>query len=143
MTKSSCFVLLTLIPGSIHAAFGDLPLRFEANQGQAPQPVQFLARGPGYSMALAPGRARFITGGREVTFRLAGANGAARGQGEARLGTISNYMSGMDRSQWHTNIPNYERVRFAGVYPGVDMVYYGSNRQLEYDFIVQPGAHPD
>jgi uncharacterized protein (TIGR03437 family) len=142
MTKAACFVLLAW-PVAAQAAFGDLPLRFEENRGQADRAVQFLARGPGYSLALSSGRARFVTGGREVTLRLAGANSSARASGESPLGGISNYMLGTDRSQWRTRIPNYERVRFAAVYPGVDLVYYGKKGELEYDFIVQPGAKPE
>ena len=143
MTKTSCFVLFASLPLIAGTGFGDLPLRFEVNRGQAQEPVQFLARGPGYSMALTAGTARFVTGDREVTLRLAGSDPGARARGEARLETISNYLIGTDHSQWRTGIPNYERVRFTAVYPGIDMVYYGNKRELEYDFIVQPGARPD
>jgi hypothetical protein len=47
------------------------------------------------------------------------------------------------RSQWHTGIANYSRVRYQSVYPGIDVVYYGNQNQLEYDFVLAPGANPD
>ena len=78
-----------------------------------------------------------------MTLRFEGSNAAARGKGESQLETVSSYFSGTDRSQWRTNIPNFARVRYDAVYPGVDLVYYGNKRELEYDFIVQPGATPD
>ena len=47
-----------------------------------------------------------------------------------------------DRRDWHTRIPQYDRVRYREVYPGIDLVYYGNQGKLEYDFIVAPGADP-
>ncbi len=94
-------------------------------------------------MAITSGTARFLTGGQEVTLRLEGADPLAQGVGEARLVTLSNYLHGSDRSQWQTAVPNFERVRITGVYRGIDIVYYGNQGQLEYDFIVQPGSRPD
>lgn len=54
----------------------------------------------------------------------------------------SNYLIGDEASQWRTNIPHYRRVRYADVYPGIDLIYYGNQRQLEYDLVVEPGAEP-
>jgi len=54
----------------------------------------------------------------------------------------SNYFIGNDPKKWRTNVPNYAKVKYANVYPGVDVVYYGNQGQLEYDFVVQPGADP-
>jgi hypothetical protein len=54
----------------------------------------------------------------------------------------SNYFIGNDPKKWRTNVPNYAKVKYTSVYPGVDLVYYGNQRQLEYDFVVQPGADP-
>lgn len=142
MTKTASYVLFAFLPqAALAAGFGDLPLRFEVNRGQADGSIQFLARGPGYSLGLTSEGARFITGGHVVTMRLAGANTDSRAEGEQRLAAESNYMVGTDRSAWRTGIANYGRVRFAGVYRGVDLVYYGNTaNQLEYDFVVGPGA---
>src|SRR5688572_10547238 len=54
----------------------------------------------------------------------------------------TNHLMGDDPEQWHTNIPTYAKVRYREVYPGVDLVYYGRGRQLEYDFMVAPAADP-
>jgi len=62
--------------------------------------------------------------------------------GLAELPGKSNYFIGNDPKKWRTNVPNYAKVKYENVYPGVDLVYYGNQRQLEYDFVVQPGADP-
>src|SRR6185436_10013690 len=53
-----------------------------------------------------------------------------------------NYFVGNDPMKWHTNVRTHARVRYEGVYPGIDLVYYGNEGRLEYDFIVSPGANP-
>jgi hypothetical protein len=73
---------------------------------------------------------------------LVGANPDAAVAGLDQLPGTSNYMIGNDPSQWHTNIANYGQVAYQGVYPGVNLVYYGNQQQLEYDFVVAPGADP-
>ena len=76
-----------------------------------------------------------------VRMRLAGAgNGVADPVGEEPLPGTANYFIGNDPANWHTSVPTYSKVRYSGVYPGVDLVYYGNRRQLEYDFVVAPGA---
>jgi uncharacterized repeat protein (TIGR01451 family) len=79
--------------------------------------------------------------GEEVlTMRVVGANQQAPVEGVQKQIARTNYFIGNDPSQWHTDVPNYEKVRYAGIYPGIDLLYYGKQRQLEYDFIVSPGA---
>ncbi|MGB6691831.1 MAG: SBBP repeat-containing protein [Terracidiphilus sp.] len=76
-----------------------------------------------------------------VSMRLAGARvGAAAPVGEEPLQGTANYFIGSDPAKWHTGVPTYAKVRYSQVYPGVDLVYYGNQRQLEYDFVVAPGA---
>jgi hypothetical protein len=77
-----------------------------------------------------------------LTMRLAGASPHAHVHGSDELPGKSNYFVGSDPSQWHTNVPTYAKVRYEGVYRGIDVVYYGNQRQLEYDFVVAPGADP-
>jgi hypothetical protein len=74
--------------------------------------------------------------------RLVGANATAPVTGLEELPGKSNYFIGNDPSKWRTNVPNYAKVKYANVYPGVDLVYYGNQRQLEFDLVVQPGADP-
>ena len=152
----------TLLSGSgsasqaIQAAYGQLPLAFEANQGQAAAPINFVAHGSGYNLALTPGEAVLSlqkpartpgtqasgTPGDVVQLQLVGANPTAPVSGLDELITKSNYFIGNDPSQWHTDIANYGQVEYQDVYPGVNLVYYGNQQQLEYDFVVAPGADP-
>ncbi|MFZ0769904.1 MAG: SBBP repeat-containing protein [Candidatus Sulfotelmatobacter sp.] len=77
-----------------------------------------------------------------LNMRIVNANPQAHISGVGKQLAQSNYFIGNDPSQWRTNVSNYEKVRYAGVYPGVDLVYYGNQKQLEYDFVVSPGADP-
>lgn len=79
-------------------------------------------------------------GAKSLRLRLIGANPLARVAGENHLATRTNYFAGNDASQWKIRIANFERVRVEEVYPGIDVIYYGSGHQLEYDFNVAPGA---
>ena len=144
-------------------AYGKLPLSFEANRGQTDGRVKFLSRGNGYTLFLTPAEAvltlsksgsRATEGSPEATRRvkpdglnsavlrmqLAGANPDPEIVGLGKLPGKSNYFVGNDPSKWRTSIPNYTRVKYEDVYPGVDLVFYGNQRQLEYDLVVAPGA---
>ena len=78
-----------------------------------------------------------------VRMRLVGGNAKGRVVGLDELPGRSNYFIGNDPKKWRTNVPSYAQVKYEGVYPGVDLVYYGNQRQLEYDFVVAPGADPN
>jgi hypothetical protein len=125
-------------------------MRFEANRGQTGRGVRFLSRGSGYTLFLtgdgAVLRLRSAAGeGAGVStlkVKLDGARYESRVEGVGRLPGLSNYFEGSRRKSWHTGVPAYEKVRYASVYPGVDLIYYGNQRQLEYDFRVAPGADP-
>jgi hypothetical protein len=77
-----------------------------------------------------------------LRMKLVGADPKARVSGLDALPSTSNYFIGNDPKKWWTHIPNYAKVQYKNVYPGVDLVYYGNERQLEYDFVVAPGADP-
>lgn len=129
--------------------YGQLPMSFEANQGQTDAPVQYLSHGNGYSLFLtsdaavlslnAPDRHTSMV----VRMQIAGASSHVSVSGTGKLPGVSNYYVGRDPARWHTQIPNYSKVKYSGVYPGIDLVYYGNQQQLEYDFVVAPGASPD
>jgi cysteine-rich repeat protein len=125
-----------------------LPLAFEANRGQADPQAQFLSRGDGYALALAPTEAVLRLGGPRdegavLRMKVLGANRRATGAGLSELRGRSHYLVGSDRAAWRVGVPRYGAVRYEAVYPGVDLVYHGSNQgQLEYDFVVGPGADP-
>src|SRR5262249_10257589 len=117
-----------------------LPLQFEANQGQAPKEVRFLARGPGYGIYLTSRDALLVFAREQAPLRMAlvGANRKPQASGIDELPGKANYFIGKDPSKWRTGVPTYAKVRYEQVYPGVDLVYYGSQHQLEYDFVVAP-----
>ena len=149
--------------------YGDLPLVFEANQGQTDPPVNFLSRGAGYSLFLTPNEAvlSLREGPRQgapmpaqkaralpdetsqhsnssvLRMKLVGANVKAQVIGQDELGGKSNYFIGKDPDSWHRNIRQFAKVRYKNVYPGIDLVYYGHERELEYDFVLQPGTNPE
>jgi hypothetical protein len=127
--------------------YGRLPLLFERNEGQTDPAVHFLSRGRGYSLYLTPSEAalRLKNGDAEtatVRWQIVGANPDACISGERPQAAKSNYFIGKDASQWRTGVANYGQVRYEGVYPGIDLVYHGSQRQVEYDFVVAPHADP-
>jgi Beta-propeller repeat/Abnormal spindle-like microcephaly-assoc'd, ASPM-SPD-2-Hydin len=140
------------------AAYGNLPLSFEANSGQAGSDVQFLSRGKGYTLFLGGGDAVFSlrqpghspgatengkrTTNTALTMRLVGANTEAKATGVDSLPGKVNYFIDEDPSKWRTDIPTYARVLYQNVYPGVDVLYHGNQGRLEYDFLVAPGANP-
>jgi hypothetical protein len=193
--------------------FGQLPLSFEANQGQADARVRFLARGVGYAIFLTddevvlalqkprpgiassrtlrpcgnvgplclsdvhvglwPGLARYwrlvrqlLIPDRDSFFResntdkpdmrvglesparhilrmrLEGSNARARIFGLDELPGRSNYFMGSDPAKWRINVPSYSKVKHQDVYPGIDLLFYGNDRRLEFDLVVAPGADP-
>lgn len=95
-----------------------------------------------------PNADRFVIGPRAkpttsvLRMKLLGANRRSKVIGQDQLPGKSNYFIGNDHSKWRTNIARYARVKYEHAYPGIDLVYYGNQRQLEYDFIVAPGADP-
>ena len=131
---------------SAASAYVSLPLAFEPNAGQTGAQVDFLARGSSYSVWLANGDALLALknagGGHVVRLVVVGANADSKVGGEQRLDSKSNYLVG-SQDQWHTDIPNYGAVKYDNVYNGIDLRYYGNQRQLEYDFIVNAGADPN
>jgi uncharacterized repeat protein (TIGR01451 family) len=137
---------------SANSILGQLPMIFEPNLGQADSPVKFLARGAGYSLFLEPTSAvlalrsalQSTAANREsfVRMNLVGANPAAATVGSDPLPGKSNYVIGNDPKKWHSGVPQFSGVHYANVYPGIDLVFYGSQGHLEYDFKVAPGADP-
>ena len=122
------------------ASMARLPLRFEANQGQFQPAVRYAARAEGYTLFLT-GRGPVLTfpDSQRVKISLLNSNPTARLEPLDLLALHTNYFVG-PREHWHTGVANYGRVRYRDVYPAIDVVYYGSQRQLEYDFVLRPGA---
>ena len=163
--------------GKVSSKYGNVPLMFEANQGQTDSKVQFLSRGSGYSVFLTSGgmvlalrpseisspkdassaplpnrnrsRPSFVRQPEKVSrdeksmalaIDLVGAAANPVIVGEEALRTRVNYFIGRDPSKWRRNVPTYNKIRYRNVYPGVDLVYYGNNHRVEYDFDLAAGA---
>src|SRR5205809_625279 len=146
--------------------YGKLPLSFEANDGKVDPQVKFLSRGRGYTLFLTSTEAvlvlregesvRSVAGGppsakrekskavrgSELRMRLGGASYAPAVAGVGEVPGKSSYFVGNDPEKWRANVPTYAKVEYRDVYPGVNLVYYGNQRQLEHDFVVSPGADP-
>jgi hypothetical protein len=134
--------------------YSRLPLMFEPNRGQTDASVKFLAHGNGYGLyltakdavlALQQSAASSQHPARRtsaVSMRLAGTSSVAEPTGDVQLPGKSNYLIGNDPGQWHRDIPQFARVRYRNVYPGIDLVFYGNQGRLEYDFEVAPGSDP-
>ncbi len=133
-------------------SLGALPFSFEANHGQADHGVDFVARGPDYTVSLRASEVaigltpsnkhRASSGGGVVRMRLVGASPDVPAAPRNPLPGKVNYFVGNDPARWRAGIPTYAGVAYTGVYPGIDAVYYGKDQALEYDFVVAPGADP-
>jgi uncharacterized repeat protein (TIGR01451 family) len=146
------------------ALLSQLPLIFEPNQGQTDSSVKFVSRGAGYSLfldstgaVLAMRTAQPAPAGRlaasrnvgengpnmeSVRMTLVGSNPTAAIAGSDQLPGKSNYFIGNDPKKWHAGVPQFAGVHYQSVYPGIDLVFYGSQGRLEYDFKIAPGADP-
>src|SRR5579872_324843 len=142
--------------------FARLPLAFEQNRGQVQGDTNFIARGSGFEAFLDPAGATVALGApqlqttaptrhqpvvkpsrpelSEIRMNLEGASHATRPEAEDRLPGVVNYYRGSDRSKWHRDVPTYARVRYAEVYRGIDLAYYGDRGTFEFDFALKPGA---
>ncbi len=149
--------------------YGKLLLSFEANQGQSDSRVKFLSRTGGYTLFLTgdeavlalngsradtnktkvasadralPSNLAVPKAGGVLRMKLRDANPAVKVAGVDELPGKNNFFIGNDPAKWRTGVPTYAKVKYEGIYSGIDLVYYGNQRQLEYDFNVAPGADP-
>lgn len=135
--------------------FGRLPLQFEANQSQADTATKFISRAGDHTVMLRqndvqlllPSPRRAGSGQRSapaklLKMKLADANQAPAVAGSDELPGRINYYVGNDPAAWHADIATFGKVKYSGVYDGVDLVYYGNQRELEYDFLVAPRTDP-
>src|SRR5262245_42123307 len=136
------------LPSVTASALDQLPLTFEANQGQAEASVRFLAHDRDYDLALTErGAVLALRHGDQtdvLELRLLGRNATPALVGLDRQAAHVNYLRGGDPTQWQTDVSLFGRVEYQQVYPGIDLVFYGNaQQQLEYDFNLAPGADPD
>jgi hypothetical protein len=118
-----------------------LPLVFERNTGQTDAAVLFTARGPGYRIFFTSGGAVLSGQGGAIRMQFEGANPSPEVAGSELLEGTANHLSG-DPAGWRTDIPLYNKVVYREVYPGINLVFYGREGQLEYDFLLAPRTSP-
>jgi hypothetical protein len=151
------------------SALSSSSLKFVQNEGQAPDSVRFVSYGTGYELflfqqdavlALSPARRLDLSPTRRTAFfrarnalrkkanpsyvrvHLVDSNPETKIAGVDSVPGRTDYFVGHDRAKWRTNVPSFSRVKYTDIYPGIDLVFYGNQRRLEYDFIVAPGADP-
>ncbi len=129
-------------PPDARRTIAALPAWFEPNAGRLPADVRFFSRGGVGTLYVSPTAATFAAGGDSLRLRLPGANPDAAVEGILPTGAQSAWLVGRDRSRWAAGIAHYSKVRARQVYPGIDLVYYLANKELEFDFMVAPGADP-
>lgn len=158
---------------TLDTTFGHIPLAFTVNEGQSPSPIRFTAQGSGCRMAFSPSGTTFLlshetaasvarrAAKRSVVYEddptkdqpeyesfavqlsFVDANENPEIQGENRLPWNNNYFIGNNPVNWRTNIPNYGKIRFKEIYKGIDLVYYGNQKRVKYDFVVNSGENPE
>ncbi len=129
--------------------FAQGPLTLEPNRGQAPKSVDFIASSLNHKFLLSATGVRLeifdaaTKSVEPVQLQFVGANALAAGQGLEKVAFSSAHFSASDREGLQRNLPNYCKVLYRQVWPGIDVLYYGNRNKLEYDLVVAPGANPD
>lgn len=162
------FSTARLTTAQAREAYGKIEMSFEASPAETNSGVNFLARGAGYTLFLKPAEAVFVLNRQDsrvaaqnskvqtrrskvddaiknaapkvLRMKFIGADRTATAIGADKLPGKVNYFTGNVPSEWRTEVPTYARVSYGQIYPGVDLVYYGNQRQLEYDLVVSPGS---
>ncbi|HSW57756.1 MAG TPA: Ig-like domain-containing protein [Dehalococcoidales bacterium] len=154
---------------NIISSYLGLPLHFEANRGHVDPEIDYLARGNGYSLLVSSSELTILLNNpvhgkdigntigqpqlllndaasnqsnTELTIKLLGASASSRANGEGLLPGKVNYLMGNNPGSWYTDVPTYEKVSYKEIYPGIDLVFYGNQREFEYDFSLAPGTDP-
>jgi len=151
----------------IIVTYARLPLRFETNSGQTDARVKYLTRNTNYTLFFMPTEIAIAFNGHAdvhkasenksakeeprlqlrpsgvVRMQLTEANQGAEIKGMNQLPGFTNYLVGNDPRRWHTHVPNFSHIEYREIYPGIHLVFYGNRDELEFDFIVTPGANPD
>ena len=140
-------------PAQTMATLGNLPLYFEDNRGQTVGPVPFVAHGHDCQFLISTNESRLILCKTDaisgeisscaVRMQFVNANAQAQVRGDAEQSGKINYLIGNDPVQWRTGIATFAQVRVEQLYPGINLVYYGNQQRLEYDFTIAPHANPE
>ena len=128
-------------------------LWFEKNQGQAPSAIKYLARTPSYTLLLESSKAVIVLRRKDaasnaavterVTLSFVGAQPSEPAEDSDPLPGKVNYLIGSDPQQWHRDVPTFRSIRYKDLYKNTDLVFYGTNSDLEFDLAANPGANPE
>jgi hypothetical protein len=131
-------------PRAVGASYPRVPLSFEPNVGQTHADVKFFSRAQGYVLFLtANGAVVSADQASPLRFNWIGGDARAQVSGQTELPGKSHYYRGKNARAWHADVPHYAQVRYTSVYPGIDLVYYGTEQgRVEFDFVVAPGRDP-
>jgi hypothetical protein len=138
----------TPAPEPVLKQIAAMPLGFEPNRGQMPGTIDYISTGIAANIALQRGSATLTLAASnrktaELRLAFVGGSSASKASAEELLpGFTQSYWTGSDSAKWIRDVPEYAKVRYRDVWPGVDVVFYGDGHQLEYDFVVAPGADP-
>src|SRR5436305_34424 len=136
------FLFSTILAQAASDAYGHLPLSFETNRGQAAPDVAYLSRAQGQTLLLKQDTADLTLAGETLQLQFSGTSRDTKTHPRNLQPGLSHYYPDADSKHWLTNIPNFGSVEYANIYPGINLVYHGEAGQLEYDFVVAPGANP-
>ncbi len=142
----SLFAALLALPAGAWAANPQravaLPVAFEEYPEPSGAAIRFVSRGARGEVLLAPGEASMALPGGLVKMRFSGARGGVAPEPESPLPGASNYFTGGDPDQWRTRVRRYSAVRYRRLYPGIDALFYAAGADIEFDFVIAPGADP-
>ncbi len=162
---SSVYAIDKINTNNLKVNYLNIPLYFEINQGQTNKQVKFLSRGYGHTIYLTQKNIVLVLNNsisqktnpktfnsknisnqklqtEVINLNFLGANNKVQIQGIGGKEGISNYFIGNNPSKWIKDIPNYKEVRYKNIYPGIDMLFYGNQRNLEFDFVLSSNANP-
>jgi uncharacterized protein (TIGR03437 family) len=133
---------LTVFLGMLGPLLG-FPLHFEPNVGQVKGRTEWMAQARGASVYITGREVVFALGNDNAHMRFVGASRTSKSTGIEPLEAYSSYFIGPTERTWFTGVPHYGSLRYSNVYPGIDIVYRSSDTDVEYDFVLAPGADPD
>ena len=144
----AALVAAVTLPVRAAVNLGNIPLWFETGHALDNTTTKYIAHGHDAEFAITPAGAEFTlrqASGHQATVHMtfAGAGLGSQLTGDNLLGGKINYLLGNDPAQWQTGISTYGKVRLDQVYPGVNVVFYGNQQQLEYDFDLAAGVKPE
>jgi len=140
----SGLALLALAMPAAAAPPDPRPLAFEENRGQTDPNVLFFSRVPGFELFLTAGEVVLVpsAGPGALHLRWLDADPAPRVKTEGKLSGRVQFSLGEEPAGFQIDAPLWSRIRLERLWPGIDLVFYGTTRELEQDFIVAPGADP-